>query len=116
MDTARYGLILPSIRVCTLCTQSSGVLVLAYPSCPPLHISFLFLEAVFTDHLPPPLLPQVVLTIKSAHNLRDKSWIGKADPYCQIKVADAEIQTHVVKNAGESCSWEEVSTPSRTYV
>lgn len=43
----------------------------------------------------------------AAHELRDKTWIGKADPYCVVKVADAEIQTQYVKNAGDHVVWEE---------
>jgi hypothetical protein len=50
---------------------------------------------------------RVVLTIKSAHNLRDKAWIGKADPYVEVKLADATISTHHVPNAGESATWDE---------
>ncbi|KAL4458368.1 hypothetical protein ABPG75_013233 [Micractinium tetrahymenae] len=50
---------------------------------------------------------KIVLTVKSAHNMRDKAWMGKSDPYCVIRLADAEIQTHHVKNAGEQCTWDE---------
>ncbi|GAB4822130.1 hypothetical protein N2152v2_009176 [Parachlorella kessleri] len=50
---------------------------------------------------------KVVVTVKSAHSLLDKTWIGKADPYCEIKVADAEIQTNFVKNAGDHAVWDE---------
>jgi len=50
---------------------------------------------------------KVILTVKSAHNMRDKAWLGKSDPYCVIRLADAEIQTHHVKNAGEHCTWDE---------
>ncbi|KAL4429617.1 hypothetical protein ABPG77_008666 [Micractinium sp. CCAP 211/92] len=50
---------------------------------------------------------KIILTVKSAHNMRDKAWLGKSDPYCVIRLADAEIQTHHVKNAGEQCTWDE---------
>lgn len=50
---------------------------------------------------------RVVLTIKSAHNLRDKAWIGKADPYVEVRLADATISTHHVPNAGESATFDE---------
>jgi hypothetical protein len=50
---------------------------------------------------------RVILTIKSAHNMNDKAFIGKSDPYCVVKVSDAEIQTAHVKNAGEHCVWDE---------
>lgn len=50
---------------------------------------------------------KVIVTLKSAHNLNDKAWIGKSDPYCVVKVADAEISTHHVKNAGDHCDWSE---------
>ncbi|KAI7840230.1 hypothetical protein COHA_006012 [Chlorella ohadii] len=50
---------------------------------------------------------RVILTVKSAHALRDKAFFGKSDPYCVVKLADAEIQTHHVKNAGEACTWDE---------
>jgi hypothetical protein len=50
---------------------------------------------------------RVVLTIKSAHNLRDKAWIGKADPYVEVHIADANISTHHVPNAGESATFDE---------
>lgn len=50
---------------------------------------------------------RVVLTIKSAHNLRDKAWIGKADPYVEVQIADATISTHHVPNAGESATFDE---------
>lgn len=50
---------------------------------------------------------RVILTIKSAHNLKDKAWIGKADPYVEVRLADATISTHHVPNAGESCTWDE---------
>jgi C2 domain len=50
---------------------------------------------------------RVILTIKSAHALRDKAWIGKADPYVEVKLADATISTHHVPNAGESATFDE---------
>ncbi|PSC68395.1 Calcium release-activated calcium channel [Micractinium conductrix] len=50
---------------------------------------------------------RLTLTVKSAHNMKDKAWLGKSDPYCVIRLADAEIQTHHVKNAGEQCTWDE---------
>ncbi|EFN54404.1 hypothetical protein CHLNCDRAFT_135735 [Chlorella variabilis] len=50
---------------------------------------------------------RIILTVKSAHNMLDKAWLGKSDPYCVIRLADAEIQTHHVKNAGEHCTWDE---------
>lgn len=50
---------------------------------------------------------RVILTLKSAHNLRDKAWIGKADPYCEIRVADASVSTHHVPGAGEHATWDE---------
>lgn len=50
---------------------------------------------------------KIILTVKSAHNMLDKAWLGKSDPYCVVKLADAEIQTHHVKNAGEQCTWDE---------
>ena len=55
----------------------------------------------------PPTAGKVILTVKSAHNMLDKAWLGKSDPYCVIRLADAEIQTHHVKNAGEQCVWDE---------
>ncbi|PSC72167.1 calcium-dependent kinase 1 [Micractinium conductrix] len=50
---------------------------------------------------------RLTLTVKSAHNLRDEAWLGKSDPYCVVRLACAEIQTHHVKRAGEQCSWNE---------
>ena len=56
---------------------------------------------------PPRNAGRIILTVKSAHNMLDKAWLGKSDPYCVIRLADAEIQTHHVKNAGEHCTWDE---------
>jgi hypothetical protein len=50
---------------------------------------------------------RVIMTIKSAHNMNDKAFIGKSDPYCIVRCSDAEIQTAHVKNAGEHCTWDE---------
>ncbi|KAL6779745.1 hypothetical protein ACKKBG_A13560 [Auxenochlorella protothecoides x Auxenochlorella symbiontica] len=50
---------------------------------------------------------KLIVNIKSAHNLTDPTWLGKADPYAILKVAGAEIQTHHIKNAGENATWDE---------
>ena len=30
---------------------------------------------------PPSPAGKVILTVKSAHNMKDKAWLGKSDPY-----------------------------------
>jgi len=53
---------------------------------------------------------RVILTIKSAHNLRDRSSYKirlTFDPYVEVSIAGATISTHHISDAGESVTFEE---------
>ncbi len=46
-------------------------------------VTFAARRSILTHHPAPPALPagRVILTVKSAHALRDKAFFGKSDPY-----------------------------------